>query len=118
MHLDISKCLQGLNNMYIDKENSRNYSLNIILQSMYSVTANEVARVAVVIAERLKDKGIQINVDELRGAALVHDVLRTEKDHDKLGAEVLMNMNLPHEAELVRRHMTYHHLIMRIGLRR
>ncbi len=39
---------------------------------------------------------------------MVHDVLQTEKDHDKLGAEVLMNMNLPHEAELVRRHMTYH----------
>lgn len=94
--------------MYIDREKQQELFAKYNTPKHVQRHCDEVARVAVVIAERLKDKGIQINVDELRGAALVHDVLRTEKDHDKLGAEVLMNMNLPHEAELVRRHMTYH----------
>lgn len=108
MHLDISKCLQGLNDMHIDKEKQKELFAKYNTPKHVQRHCDEVARVAVVIAERLKDKGIQINVDELRGAALVHDMLRTEKNHDKLGAEVLMNMELPHEAELVRRHMTYY----------
>ncbi len=42
-----------------------------------------------VIKERFKDKEYR-SMDELRGAAL-SATLRTEKDHDKLGAEALMN---------------------------
>ena len=79
MHLDISKCLQGLNNMYIDKENEQELFAKYNTPKHVQRHCDEVARVAVVIAERLKDKGIQINVDELRGAALVHERAKNRK---------------------------------------
>ncbi|ASS37719.1 HD domain-containing protein [Mogibacterium pumilum] len=94
--------------MQIDKEKQQELFAKYNTPEHVQRHCNEVARVSVLIAESLIAKGFQINVKELRGAALVHDVLRTEKDHDKLGAEVLMDMKLPHEADLVRRHMIYH----------
>lgn len=69
---------------------------------------NEVARVARVIAEALNRKGYSLNVDEIYGAAMVHDVVRTRKDHDIEGAKILIERCHPEEAELVRRHMRYH----------
>ena len=108
MHLDISKCLQGLNNMYIDREKQQELFAKYNTPEHVQRHCDEVARVSVLIAEELNERGFELNIEELRGAALVHDVLRTEKEHDRLGAEVLINMELPHEAELVRRHMTYH----------
>lgn len=94
--------------MHIDKEKQQELFAKYSTPEHVQRHCNEVARVSVLIAESLIEKGFQINVEELRGAALVHDVLRTEKDHDRLGAEVLMDMDLPQEADLVRRHMTYH----------
>lgn len=67
----------------------------------------EVARVAVLIASRLDEQGFEINIAELRGAAMVHDVLRVEDNHDEKGADLLLSLNFPNEAELVRRHMKY-----------
>ena len=94
--------------MHIDKEKQQELFVKYNTPEHVQRHCDEVARVSVLIAEGLNERGFELNIEELRGAALVHDVLRTEKEHDRLGAEVLMNMELPHEAELVRRHMTYH----------
>ena len=100
--------LQELSKMHIDKEKQQELFVKYNTPEHVQRHCDEVARVSVLIAEGLNERGFELNVEELRGAALVHDVLRTEKEHDRLGAEVLMNMELPREAELVRRHMTYH----------
>lgn len=68
---------------------------------------NEVTRVAVLIATKLDAQGFDIDIDELRGAAMVHDVLRVEEDHDIKAANLLLSLDFPHEAELVRKHMKY-----------
>lgn len=93
--------------MYIDREKQLELFDKYNTPERMRRHCNEVARVARIIAERLNSKGYDINIDELYGAALVHDVLRAEKEHDKRGAEILLGLNLPREAELVRRHMTY-----------
>ena len=100
--------LQELSKMHIDKEKQQELFVKYNTPEHVQRHCDEVARVSVLIAEGLNERGFELNIEVLRGAALVHDVLRTEKEHDRLGAEVLMNMELPHEAELVRRHMTYH----------
>lgn len=97
-----------LSKMHIDKEKQQELFAKYNTPEHVQRHCDEVARVSVLIAEGLNERGFELNIEVLRGAALVHDVLRTEKEHDRLGAEVLMNMELPHEAELVRRHMTYH----------
>lgn len=94
--------------MHIDKEKQQELFVKYNTPEHVQRHCDEVARVSVLIAEGLNERGFELNIEELRGAALVHDVLRTEKEHDRLGAEALMNMELPREAELVRLHMTYH----------
>ncbi|MBQ6622655.1 MAG: HD domain-containing protein [Mogibacterium sp.] len=69
---------------------------------------NEVARVAKKIAEALNRNGYHLDVDRIYGAALVHDVLRVEREHDRVGAEYLIAHGYPEEAELVRHHMKYY----------
>ena len=68
---------------------------------------NEVARVAVCIAGELNRCGYDLDIDLLKGAASVHDLVRPMEDHDIRGAEILENEGYPAEAGLVRRHMKY-----------
>ncbi|MBQ6583435.1 MAG: HD domain-containing protein [Mogibacterium sp.] len=68
---------------------------------------NAVARTAKRIAEALNEHGYHLDVDLIYGAALVHDVLRVQKEHDLRGAELLESRNHPEEADLVRMHMRY-----------
>ena len=67
--------------MYIDREKQLELFDKYNTPERVRRHCNEVARVARIIAERLNSKGYDINIDELYGAALVHDVLRAEKKH-------------------------------------
>lgn len=68
---------------------------------------NEVARVARILAETLNEHGYHLDVKEIYGAAMVHDVVRVMDRHDLEGAKILEARNHPKEADLVRRHMRY-----------
>lgn len=69
---------------------------------------NEVARVAVLIGKKLNEHGYHLDIDEIRGAALVHDLVRVQPDHDLRGARILEDKGYPEEAGLIRRHMKYY----------
>lgn len=69
---------------------------------------NEVARVAVLIGKKLNEHGYHLDIDEIRGAALVHDLVRVQPDHDLRCAEILETKGYPEEAGLVRHHMKYY----------
>lgn len=68
---------------------------------------NEVARVAKILAEKLNEHGYHLDVQEIYGAAMVHDVVRVIERHDLEGAKILEAGHHPKEADLVRRHMRY-----------
>lgn len=68
----------------------------------------EVGRVAGVIAEELDRHGYDIDVDLVRGAGYVHDVVRLRKNHDVEGAGILADRGYLKEAKLVLHHMKYY----------
>lgn len=67
----------------------------------------EVARVAEGLASQLNRKGYHFDLDLIRGAALTHDVARTQQEHWILGADALQAMGYSEEADIVRQHMYY-----------
>lgn len=67
----------------------------------------EVARVGAEIAKALNEKGGNFDVELIRIAGLVHDVLRKKEDHDIEIGKLLASMGYHSEAEIVSRHMRY-----------
>ena len=66
-----------------------------------------VAAVAVRIGSALNDAGCKLDLELIEGAARVHDIARTEKNHAFVGAEFLIKRGYPYEAILVRSHMNH-----------
>lgn len=66
-----------------------------------------VALIAQKIAERLKDKGIKLNIPLIVSSAYLHDIARSESKHDIKGAEYLKKIGLYEVAEVIRDH-TFH----------
>lgn len=66
-----------------------------------------VADVAARIGGALNHAGYNLDLELIEGAARVHDIARTEKDHASAGAEFLIDKGYPHEAVLVRAHMNH-----------
>ena len=73
------------------------------------VTAHciEVSRCACLIACRLNDSGYDLDTDLIRVSALIHDVLRTEDEHDVRAGELLRSLGYNDEAAIVCDHMSY-----------
>ena len=73
------------------------------------VTAHciEVSRCAYLIACRLNDSGYDLDTDLIRVSALIHDVLRTEEEHDVRAGELLRSLGYNDEAAIVCDHMSY-----------
>jgi len=67
-----------------------------------------VAKVALEIAEKLKKKGIKVNIPLVRAAALLHDIARTEPDHVIKGERLLKKLGMDEVAEVVKTHGLYH----------
>lgn len=67
----------------------------------------EVAKVAVRIAEELNKNGHNFDIALIEGAGLAHDVARTFENHGEIGAKILESKGYNAEAEIVRVHM-YH----------
>lgn len=63
-----------------------------------------VSKLAVSIGERLNLAGCGLNMEMIRGAALLHDVARADENHAAKGAEILQREGYPAIAEIIRRH--------------
>jgi hypothetical protein len=59
---------------------------------------------AIRMAERLRSQGTSVNFAILEAAALLHDLCRTEKDHEKKAAEVLRKHGWLRLASIVLQH--------------
>ena len=66
-----------------------------------------VAEVAVRIGRALNGANYDLDLELIEGAARVHDIARTEKNHAFVGAEFLIEKGYPYEAILVRSHMNH-----------
>lgn len=66
-----------------------------------------VAECAVKIGKALNEVGYKLDLELIEGAANVHDVARTAADHEKVGAEFLVERGYEREARLVRGHMRH-----------
>lgn len=64
-----------------------------------------VAEVARRIAEALHGAGLNMDVELVRTAALLHDIARTGKDHEKAGARLLKSYGFSRLAPIVEAHM-------------
>lgn len=68
-----------------------------------------VAEFSLEIANKLKSRGINVNIELLHAAALLHDIARGKQgDHAIIGAEMLKSMGHPEVAEVARTHGLYH----------
>ena len=69
----------------------------------------KVEQIAVFLGEKLKEKGIDINIDLLRASALLHDIGRNLADHTKMdhveaGVIILRGEGLSEIADIIRKH--------------
>ncbi len=84
----------------LDKHGIRGRVLNHILK---------VEQIAVFLGEKLKGKGINIDIDLLRVSALLHDIGKdladhTKMDHVEAGVTILKEEGLSEIAEVIRKH--------------
>lgn len=98
---------EGMAEMSITKEEQQRLFEEYETPPHIRAHCDEVARVSVLIAQALNEKGYHLSVEMLRGAASVHDVVRLREDHDFEAARILRERAHEEEAELVRQHMTY-----------
>ncbi len=66
-----------------------------------------VSMVAVTLGEQLNAHGYTLNIPLIRGASLIHDMVRLSEDHGVAGAKILEGLGYYEEAAIVRVHMTY-----------
>jgi hypothetical protein len=81
--------------------------LNERLQVPPAVAAHgrAVADLALHVGRALKDAGFYLDLDLIRAAALVHDMARGRSNHDRRGADILRDLNMPLMAAIVGNHM-------------
>ena len=66
-----------------------------------------VADVAVRVAERLNQRGFHLDVELIETSALLHDMARTEEDHQTVAANWLRERGYDDHADIIAVHMTY-----------
>lgn len=66
-----------------------------------------VAEVAAAVGRKLVEFGCDLDLELIRAAGLIHDVVRLSGDHEKEGAEIMRGLGYEREAEIVEVHMHY-----------
>lgn len=66
-----------------------------------------VAETALRIGKSMNNKGYDLDLDLLEGAALLHDIVRTEENHGAKAARILEDLGYPEVAKLIGSHMYY-----------
>jgi molybdenum cofactor cytidylyltransferase len=64
-----------------------------------------VAELARILAVRLNQAGMNLNIDLVVSAGYLHDLAREQHDHAMVGANILQRMGYPRVAEIVANHM-------------
>lgn len=59
------------------------------------------------IAKAINAAGGSLDIQLITGAAILHDIARVEKDHEKAGALYAESIGLGEEAGIIRKHMRY-----------
>lgn len=92
-HLTVKECLELLQEY--------NTPLHVVRH------CKAVAEAAVKLAIALNEKGSNLNIELIRGAALIHDIARVEENHEEKGAQIARSLGYDDEADIIRVHMTY-----------
>lgn len=71
------------------------------------VHCQTVTEVALRIGAKLKEQGLPIDLELLEGAALLHDIARTEENHSVKGAKIAIRHGYHKTGRLIKRHMFY-----------
>ncbi len=66
-----------------------------------------VARAALILAREMNDHGFSFDLELVRGAALMHDLVRLRKNHAGEAAKILQERGYEDEAKIVAVHMDY-----------
>jgi CTP:molybdopterin cytidylyltransferase MocA len=64
-----------------------------------------VAKVAVILGKALKNAGIELDLDLIAAAGLLHDLARKQSDHARRAEQILRNLGYPAVADIVGVHM-------------
>lgn len=67
----------------------------------------EVSRVATLLAESLKEHGIDLNIPLVQSAGWLHDIKRVEEAHWEKGAKIARDLGYADIADLILVHMSY-----------
>jgi putative nucleotidyltransferase with HDIG domain len=70
----------------------------------------QVCRVAMLLAEALQNRGVELNLDLIQAAALLHDITKTRsfetgEKHTDTGCKYLTACGYPHVGDIVRQHV-------------
>lgn len=66
-----------------------------------------VAETAYIIGESLNRKGLELDLDLILAAGLLHDIARVEDKHEKAGAQIIEGIGYIEEAGIIRAHTRY-----------
>ena len=66
-----------------------------------------VSEAAIKLAIALNKCGYELDIDLIRGAALIHDIARVEEEHWNVGADIADKLGYHDEADIIRVHMMY-----------
>jgi putative nucleotidyltransferase with HDIG domain len=64
-----------------------------------------VAKVAVILGKALKNAGIELDLDLIAAAGLLHDLARKQSDHARKAEQILRNLGYPAVADIIGAHM-------------
>lgn len=67
----------------------------------------EVARVSELLAIELNKYGYHLSLDVIKGAAMLHDISRTDENHGEVGARIAESKGYQREADIIKDHMRY-----------
>lgn len=67
----------------------------------------EVARVSELLAIELNKYGFHLSLEVIKGAAMLHDISRTDEDHGEVGARIAESKGFHREADIIKDHMRY-----------
>lgn len=96
---------------YFNSRNIPNEEECLAIWNRYKLPKNivehcmKVAEVGCNIGKTLLEKGYFIDLNKIKSAALLHDIARNEKKHDKVGAEIVRNLGYNDIATIIEEHM-------------
>ena len=68
------------------------------------IHCDAVAKEALYIAEQLRSKGIELDMNLIECSAILHDIARLEPDHEQTGAKYIEALGYHDVAEVIRQH--------------